>query len=211
MDDTHQAARAADFAAESVGAIGTFEQEQVAAQHQQALGRQIKFSGEGLVTEQQAAAMRRVGAHGAFGSERKAGIGAAFGAVPVHHVGPGLRGAAHDMGEHEQVAGIGVAAHRDAGEAKRERRLEQTQRVVGARAASARVGNQPDPVPTRGLLAREIEHMAKQTADRRTKHVQDIQWCHAFDELPPPRRIARRIREPGWLTKADVARFGGGN
>ena len=115
MDDAHQAARAADLAAENVGAVGAFEQEQVAAQHQQAFGRQIEFSGQGVVAEQQAAAMRRIGAHRALGSEREPGIGAAFGAVPVHHVGLGLRGPAHDMGEDDEVARIGVAVHRKFG------------------------------------------------------------------------------------------------
>src|SRR5450759_3359223 len=77
--------------------------------------------------------MRRIGAHGALGSEREAGIGASLGAVSVYHVGLGLRGAAHDMGEHEKIAGIGVAAHRNAGEAEREPRLERSHRVIGAR------------------------------------------------------------------------------
>ena len=46
--------------------------------------------------------MRRIGAHGAAPVEGKPRIGAAFGAVAVHHVGLRLGDAAHDMGEREQ-------------------------------------------------------------------------------------------------------------
>ena len=68
--------------------------------------------------------------------------------------------------------------HRDAAEAERERGLDQPQRVIGARPAGAQIGDQSDPVAARDLLAAEIEHMAKQAADRRAEHVQDIQWFH---------------------------------
>ncbi len=67
VDDAHEPARRADLAAENLRAVGALEQEQIAAQHQQPLGRQIEFSGQGVVAEQQAAAMRRIGAHGARG------------------------------------------------------------------------------------------------------------------------------------------------
>ena len=80
------------------------------------------------------------------------------------------------MGEREKIAGIGVAAHRNAREAERERRLERSQRVFGARRRRCAVGDQADAVAARDLLARQIEHMAKQAADRRAEHMQDIQW-----------------------------------
>ena len=67
----------------------------------------------------------------------------------------------------------------NSGEAEGERWLELAQRVVGARAAGAEIGDQPDPVSARDLLAGQIEHMAKQAADRRAEHVQDVQWIHA--------------------------------
>ncbi len=63
----------------------------------------------------------------------------------------------------------------NAGEAERERRLELSQDLVGARAAGAAVGDQADPVPARDLLVRQVEHMAEQAADRRAKDVQDVQ------------------------------------
>ena len=91
VHDAHQAFRIADLAAEDFLAVGAFEQEQVAAQHQQALGRQIELPGQRVVAEQQAAAVRRIGAHGAVAAEGKPRIGAALGAVAVHDVGLGLR------------------------------------------------------------------------------------------------------------------------
>src|SRR5665213_2100624 len=104
MNDAHQAARMAYFASENLGAVGALEQEQIAAQHQQAFGRQIKFPGQRVVAEEQAAAMWRIGAHRAFVAENHTGIGAAFGAMSVHYVGFRLRDTAHDLAEHVGIA-----------------------------------------------------------------------------------------------------------
>ena len=83
------------------------------------------------------------------------------------------------MGEREQIARIGLAVHGDARKPERQRRLELPQRLLGAGAAGHAVGDdQPDIMAARDLLAREIEHMAEQAADRRTEHVQDVEWFH---------------------------------
>ena len=53
--------------------------------------------------------MRRVGAHRAPGIERHARIGAAFGAVAVHHVRASLRNTTHDMRHRDRIAWPDVA------------------------------------------------------------------------------------------------------
>ena len=52
----------------------------------------------------------------------------------------------------------------------------------------ARVGDQPDPVSARRLTARKVDHMAKQTADRRAHDMEDIEAlgrvvCHLRSRL----------------------------
>ena len=68
-----------------------------------------------------------------------------------------------------------MAPHRNAGKAECQAGRDVGQGHVRALAAGVAIGDQPDAVPARDLLAREIEHMAKQAADRRAKHVQDVE------------------------------------
>jgi len=91
--------------------------------------------------------------------------------VAVHDVGIAVNGAAHDMGEREEIAGIGVAPHRHARQAERERRRERAQDFIGLRAAGARVGDDADAVAAPDLLVRQIEHVTEQAADRRAKYM----------------------------------------
>ena len=109
--------------AENVGAVGALEQEQVAAQHQQSLGASDK-------TFRPACRGRTAGCrHAAYRRAPRAGCRTRAG----HRRRPWRRGRARrrhcvcamrriDMRQRGQVAGIGMAAHRNAGEAERERR-----------------------------------------------------------------------------------------
>ncbi len=50
------------------------------------------------------------------------------------------------------------------------------------------VGDQADAVSARDLLAGQVEHMAKQAADRRAEHVQDVQGRHCAANRPAASR-----------------------
>ena len=195
VDDAHEPARLADLAAEHVGAKGAFEQKQVAAQHQEPLGGQIKFAGERVVAEEQAAAMRRIGAHGARAADQQPGIGAALGAVPVHDVGICLSGPAHHMGKREQIARIGLAAHGDAAQAERQRRLDRAQRRRRRARRRCRSGDQPDA----DGRARSCSRVRSSTWRNRPptgarKHVQDVQRFIASAPVSRPKRSGCRHR-----------------
>ena len=116
--DPHKPARRADFAAKYVRAVCAFKQKQVSAQHQHFFCREIEFSGQSVVAEQQTAAMWGIGAYRASGIEGQASIRAPFGAVTVHDVGTGLRDPAHDLRKRESIAWSDVAAHGDAANAE---------------------------------------------------------------------------------------------
>ena len=60
--------------------------------------------------------------------------------------------------------------------------VKLAQDCFGMRAAGAPVGDDADAVAARHLLARQIEHVAEQAADRRAKHVQNVQGsaCASF-------------------------------
>ena len=119
MDDAHKTGWLPDLGAENVGAVSALKQKQVAAQHQQTLGRQIDFSRQRVVREQQAAAVRCVGAHKTFGTEGKPRVGAALCAMAMHHVGVDLFDPAYHSREREKIGGAGVPPHRNAGQAER--------------------------------------------------------------------------------------------
>jgi hypothetical protein len=96
----------------------------------------------------------------------------------MNHVGAGLRDAAHDPDERQDFARSDMAAHWKAAKTERKRWLDIFQRFVGARAAGKAVGNHADPVSARDLLVREVEYMAEQAANRRSKHMQNIERSH---------------------------------
>ncbi len=194
---------ATNFAFEHLGAKGAFEQIQVAAPHQKALGGQIKFAGQRVVAEQQAAAMRGIGAHRARVAEGQPRIGAAFGAVPVHHVGFGIRDPAHDMAKRWHIARSGLAAHRICGKGRVQATVRSARNAASARSPpvpSAAI--RPDAVAARDLRLGQIEHMAEQAADRRAQDVQNVQGSHCSKLVRARvRGIWNRIRGLGWLTK----------
>ncbi len=181
VDDADEPARLADFAAKNLRAICAFKQKQISTQHQDLLGRKIEFTRHCIVTKQKAAAMGRVGANRAPRIEGHAGIGAAFRTVAVHDIGTDLRNPAHDMGQRDGVSESDVAAHRKSADAERERGRKFTENLISARAAGVAVRYQSDTVATGDLLAREVEDVTEQAANRRTKDVQDVQRRHCAD------------------------------
>jgi len=74
-----------------------------------------------------------------------------------------------------------VAAHRKSADAERERGRKFTENLISARAAGVAVRYQSDTVATGDLLAREVEDVTEQAANRRTKDVQDVQRRHRAD------------------------------
>src|SRR5262249_13175492 len=87
----------ADLGLEQVAAIGALEQEKISAAHERTFGIEINKTCWRAPAEMQAAAVRRVDADclslGGGGGDAQARIGAAFGAMPVNHVGTDSLGA----------------------------------------------------------------------------------------------------------------------
>ena len=116
--------------------------------------------------------MRRVDPNGARrGYEPR--IRAAFGAMTMHDIGGHLRGSSCNMRARSNVRWAELPAHGDTREPQGEIRSQPCQTGFGVFAPGRRIGHEPDPVPARNLPAREVEHMAKQPADRRTHHMQN--------------------------------------
>ena len=122
--------------------------------------------------------MRRIGAHRRLieGPEaRQARIGAALGAVAVHDIGLEIRQAARNTHERGNVGGVGQTVHRGPHHAEREMWREVAEDLVGARAARAGIDDEPDAMAAFDLLAREIDHMPKQAAERRPQDMDDLE------------------------------------
>jgi hypothetical protein len=119
VHDAHQPARRADLAAKDVGAVGALEQIKIAAGHQRAFHQQIRLARKLRVIEQQAAAVRRIGAHDRPADESETRGGAAFGAVPMHHVGVDLPQTPADMRDGAEIARTELPRDRHAGDAQR--------------------------------------------------------------------------------------------
>ena len=86
-----------------------------------------------------------------------------------------------------------MAAHRHAGKPERQPRCELGKLLLGALAAGAPVGDQADAVAARDLLARKIEHVAEQAADRGAEYVENVQRPHG---TVPARLTAIRAAAP---------------
>jgi hypothetical protein len=170
----HERTRLSDLGAERVAAIGALEQQQVGAPHQHAFKREIEQADRRDPAIVQAAAVRRVDPDRMV-LLRQAGICAALGAVAVHDVGTRIGHALRHVGNGIEVAQIDVAAHRQPGQAKGEVAREIGQNCVRGGTACHRVGDDADLVTQRGLAAREIDHVAEQSADRRAQNVEDFQ------------------------------------
>jgi hypothetical protein len=68
-----------------------------------------------------------------------------------------------------------LPAHGDTREPQDEIKRQPRQTGFGLFAPGRRIGHELDPVPARNLPTREVEHMAKQPADRRAHHMQNPQ------------------------------------
>ena len=76
---------------------------------------------------------------------------------------------------------------------ERQPRCELGKLLLGALAAGAPVGDQADAVTARDLLARKIEHVAEQAADRGAEYVENVQGPHG---TVPARLTAIRAAAP---------------
>lgn len=103
--------------------------------------------------------MRRIGPRGAFMTESHTGVCTAFRPMPMNDVSVRLADAAHDMRDRQAVARIDIPAHRNTGEAKRQRRSERLERRFGAFAAGIAIRDQADAMAARGLLTRDIDNV----------------------------------------------------
>ena len=98
------------------------------------------------------------------------------------------------------IARPDVAAHRHAAESPSASDGASLRKLlVGARAAGAAVGDQADAVAARDLLARKIEHVAEQAADRGAEHVQNIQGAMHRPGRLRDRAAAMRAARFKWL------------
>src|SRR5205085_5298208 len=70
----------------------------------------------------------------------------------------------------------GSAAHGNADEPEPERRSRGVEHVARALPSRARVTQDADEMPARGLPTGDVEDVAKEAADRRTEHMDDSQW-----------------------------------
>ena len=84
----------------------------------------------------------------------------------------------HHARHRDSIARSDVAAHGDAGQAEGERRSKFFQRRFAARPAGVAVGDQTHVVPARDLLARKVENVPEEAANRRAKYMQDSQRRH---------------------------------
>ena len=163
MHDAHQRARRADLGGEHVAAIAALEQEQLGAPHQRLFEREIEEPDRRRAAVVQAAAMRRVDANGPAATQPR--ISAALGAMTVQHVDIGFARAPCDMALCRQIAQAGMPAHGYTGKSQRELRRQSRKRRIRTRAAGRGVRHDAHLMAARGLRARKIDHVTKQTAD----------------------------------------------
>ena len=98
----------------------------------------------------------------------------------MHDVGgPGVETPAHRK-ERPEIAWVRKSV--DWQSAKPERK--RGQRALRPRAAGERIRDDAHLMPARGLLACEVEHMAKKAADRRPQHVDNPQRTRAIESAP---------------------------
>ena len=87
--------------------------------------------------------------------------------------------------------------------AERKSRRKRGQRAVRPRAAGKRIRDDAHLMPAGSLLARKVEHMAKEAANRSPQHVDNPQSPHGVESAL--RKIANRIfaRSALGLSKID--------
>jgi hypothetical protein len=93
--------------------------------------------------------------------------------MTMHDIGGHLRGSSCNMRARSNVRCAELPAHGDTRKPQGEIRSQPCQTGFGLFAPGRRIGREPDPVPARNLPTREVEHMAKQPADRRTHYMQN--------------------------------------
>jgi hypothetical protein len=111
-------ARHADLVLENPGAVVAFDDDDVGSRQEQPFGPEIEAAGERVAAVMQAAAVWRLGVKGV---RREAGVETAFGAMAMHDIGFGRRDVLPHLHQGGEIAQSGRAAHRETGEAKRER------------------------------------------------------------------------------------------
>jgi len=114
------------------------------------------------VIEQQAAAVRRIGAHQRPAGEGEARIGAALGAVSIHDVGRRPPPPRADIYGGGQIGRADPVRHRRHRDAERQQRGERGEHLAGADVAGDIVDHHTDAVAALDLAAREIGDMAEQ-------------------------------------------------
>jgi hypothetical protein len=91
----------------------------------------------------------------------------------VHDVGAGVAQRPADAAHRRDVAYAEMPAHRHPRDAERERRHQRGQRRFRPFAAGRRIRHDADAVAGRRLGAHQVDHVTKQSTDRRAEHVQD--------------------------------------
>ena len=115
--------------------------------------------------------MGRVGADSCRRCEP--GEGSALGAVAVHDVRPGRGDDLGDVAHRGDIAQADLPLHGNAAQPERKARREGVELRIGGRIGLR--GDDPHLMAPRRLALREIEHMTKQSADRRAQHMKDFQ------------------------------------
>jgi hypothetical protein len=91
----------------------------------------------------------------------------------MQHIHVERSGPTRDVTLRADIAEADVTTHRNAAEAEREMRPEACESLLRAISTCGRVGYDPDLVTARRLSARQVEHMAEQSAHGRPQDVQD--------------------------------------
>jgi hypothetical protein len=93
--------------------------------------------------------------------------------MPVQHIDVERSGTIRDVTPRADIAEADVASHWNTAEPKREMKLEVCESLLGAISTCRGVGYDPDLVTARRLSARQVDHMAEQSAHGRPQDVQN--------------------------------------
>ena len=95
--------------------------------------------------------------------------------MPMQDIGAGFARPLHHVALRRQIAQSNMPAHRHARQPERKLAAERFECRIGVRSARGGIRHNADPVATRRLRARKVDHVTKQPADRRPQDVQDLQ------------------------------------
>ena len=121
------------------------------------------------------AAVWRIDADGLWRAQRQSCQCGALGAVAVQHVGREKLHSPRNQPQRRQVRRAELAPDRGTLEAELQARRKVGEDRFGARAAGRAVDNQSDAMAALGLAVRHVEHVAKQSAERRPQDMQDLE------------------------------------